>query len=149
MLLFFHALVTIKFTKSYMFTCVLLQISLEKCRISQNFVCLLTSKFFYIYVSVIFKSDNWILITGFLFLQILTFTDREIEDLRQGRMLLHTEYSLLSSLHGMDGIVRKHALFTVRTLLWNIAINCILNTQKLHCFWYEIFTLFHSYCRFF
>ena len=32
---------------------------------------------------------------------------------RQGKMLLHTEYSLLSLLHDQDGIVHHHGLFQV------------------------------------
>lgn len=33
------------------------------------------------------------------------------EEIRQGKMLLHTEFSILSLLHGMPGICRHHGLF--------------------------------------
>lgn len=35
----------------------------------------------------------------------------ESQDDRQGKMLLHTEYSLLSLLHNQDGVVHHHGLF--------------------------------------
>ena len=36
----------------------------------------------------------------------------ETQDERQGKMLLHTEHSLLSLLKGMEGVVQKHDFFT-------------------------------------
>ena len=33
------------------------------------------------------------------------------EEIRQGKMLLHTEFTILSLLHGMQGICRHHGLF--------------------------------------
>jgi len=33
------------------------------------------------------------------------------EEIRQGKMLLHTEFTILSMLHGMPGICRQHGLF--------------------------------------
>ncbi len=36
----------------------------------------------------------------------------ETQDERQGKMLLHTEHSLLSLLTGMEGVVQKHDFFT-------------------------------------
>ena len=33
------------------------------------------------------------------------------EEIRQGKMLLHTEFTILSMLHGMSGICRHHGLF--------------------------------------
>lgn len=33
------------------------------------------------------------------------------EEIRQGKMLLHTEFTILSLLHGMPGICRHHGLF--------------------------------------
>ena len=47
--------------------------------------------------------------------QILTREEgnHESQDYRQGKMLLHTEYSLLSLLHGQDGVVHHHGLFKV------------------------------------
>ena len=38
---------------------------------------------------------------------------KESQDDRQGKMLLHTEYSLLSLLHHQDGVVHHHGLFKV------------------------------------
>lgn len=52
------------------------------------------------------------------FLKILTLEERgdqgiESQEERQGKMLLHTEYSLLSLLHAQDGVVHHHGLFQV------------------------------------
>lgn len=54
----------------------------------------------------------------FLFLKILTLEERgdkgiETQEERQGKMLLHTEYSLLSLLHNQEGVVHHHGLFQV------------------------------------
>lgn len=62
-------------------------------------------------------SDSWILFFG-VFHQILTLEERvdtsgETQEERQGKMLLHTEYSLLSLLHNQDGVVHHHGLFQV------------------------------------
>ncbi|XP_041508389.1 serine/threonine-protein kinase 40 isoform X2 [Microtus oregoni] len=53
-------------------------------------------------------------------LKILTLEERgeqglESQEERQGKMLLHTEYSLLSLLHTQDGVVHHHGLFQDRT----------------------------------
>lgn len=53
------------------------------------------------------------------FTQILTLEERaesagETQEERQGKMLLHTEYSLLSLLHNQDGVVHHHGLFQVQ-----------------------------------
>ena len=48
--------------------------------------------------------------------QILTLPDslkEETQDDREGKMLLHTEYSLLSLLHDQDGVVHHHGLLKV------------------------------------
>ncbi|XP_044275394.1 serine/threonine-protein kinase 40 isoform X2 [Varanus komodoensis] len=52
-------------------------------------------------------------------LKILTLEDKsdkgtETQEERQGKMLLHTEYSLLSLLHNQDGVVHHHGLFQDR-----------------------------------
>ncbi|XP_013382493.1 serine/threonine-protein kinase 40 [Lingula anatina] len=49
----------------------------------------------------------------FYTLKILTMPDKdkETQDDRQGKMLLHTEYSLLSLLHNQQGVVHHHGLF--------------------------------------
>lgn len=52
------------------------------------------------------------------FLKILTLEERgdqgvESQEERQGKMLLHTEYSLLSLLHTQDGVAHHHGLFQV------------------------------------
>lgn len=39
----------------------------------------------------------------------------ETQDDRQGKMLLHSEYSLLSLLHNQDGVVHHHGFFKVST----------------------------------
>ena len=49
-------------------------------------------------------------------IQILTLKDSLDEELpedRQGKMLVHTEYSLLSLLHDQDGVIHHHGLFEV------------------------------------
>jgi len=53
-----------------------------------------------------------------LLLKILTLEERgdkgiETQEERQGKMLLHTEYSLLSLLHNQEGVVHHHGLFQV------------------------------------
>ncbi|XP_046569313.1 LOW QUALITY PROTEIN: serine/threonine-protein kinase 40-like [Haliotis rubra] len=49
----------------------------------------------------------------FYTIKILTMEDpeKESQDDRQGKMLMHTEYSLLSLLHQQDGVVHHHGLF--------------------------------------
>lgn len=49
----------------------------------------------------------------FYCLKMLTIEEpgRETQDDKQGKMLLHTEYSLLSLLHNQDGVVHHHGLF--------------------------------------
>ncbi|XP_078617367.1 serine/threonine-protein kinase 40-like [Branchiostoma floridae x Branchiostoma japonicum] len=49
----------------------------------------------------------------FYSIKILTLEDgrRETQDDKQGKMLLHTEYSLLSLLHDQEGVVHHHGLF--------------------------------------
>ncbi|XP_009095824.1 serine/threonine-protein kinase 40 isoform X2 [Serinus canaria] len=52
-------------------------------------------------------------------LKILTLEERgdkgiETQEERQGKMLLHTEYSLLSLLHNQEGVVHHHGLFQDR-----------------------------------
>lgn len=63
------------------------------------------------------------------FLQILTLEERgdqgiESQEERQGKMLLHTEYSLLSLLHTQDGVVHHHGLFQVSGRLLPPTIPC-------------------------
>lgn len=52
----------------------------------------------------------------FYSLKILTLSEngRENQDERQGKMLLHTEYSLLSLLREQEGVVHHHGLFQDR-----------------------------------
>ncbi|XP_055945818.1 serine/threonine-protein kinase 40-like [Argiope bruennichi] len=49
----------------------------------------------------------------FFTIKILTLQDLkdETQDDRQGKMLLHTEYSLLSLLHSQEGVIHHHELF--------------------------------------
>lgn len=52
-------------------------------------------------------------------IQILTLKDSVSDELpedRQGKMLIHTEYSLLSLLHDQDGVIHHHGLFEVVNL---------------------------------
>lgn len=52
----------------------------------------------------------------FYLIKILTLREEgqvETQDDRQGKMLLHTEYSLLSLLENQDGVIHHHGLFKV------------------------------------
>lgn len=42
-----------------------------------------------------------------------TANEKQQRDERQGKMLLHTEFSLLSLLHGEKGVIQQHGLFSV------------------------------------
>ena len=55
----------------------------------------------------------------FYSVKLLTLEERgrETQDGRQGKMLLHTEYSLLSLLHDQDGVVHHHGLFQDEVLM--------------------------------
>ena len=44
-----------------------------------------------------------------------TSNEKLQRDERQGKMLLHTEYSLLSLLQGEKGVIQQHGLFSVST----------------------------------
>ena len=54
-----------------------------------------------------------VLLDDFYSIKILTLEEpgRETQDDKQGKMLLHTEYSLLSLLHDQDGVVHSYGLF--------------------------------------
>lgn len=73
-----------------------------------------------------------------LFLKILTLEERgdkgiETQEERQGKMLLHTEYSLLSLLHNQEGVVHHHGLFQV--LLVTIQAGAVPGiAHRLSCF---------------
>ncbi|KAL1436563.1 hypothetical protein MTO96_049466 [Rhipicephalus appendiculatus] len=45
---------------------------------------------------------------------IIRSPEEETQEDRQGKMLLHTEYSLLSMLHNQDGVVHHHGIFKDR-----------------------------------
>ena len=49
------------------------------------------------------------------FQQILSLKppSEETQDDRQGKMLLHTEYSLLTLLRGQQGVIQHHGLYKV------------------------------------
>jgi serine/threonine-protein kinase 40 len=61
-----------------------------------------------------------------LVFQVLTLRDAEEEtqDDRQGKMLLHTEYSLLSLLHNQDGVIHHHGFFKVNCLAQYNIVSC-------------------------
>ena len=76
------------------------------------------------YGAVLSKCDQITRWSGFTVLvlfrvQILTMPDigtakqEEVQQHTQGKMLLHTEYSLLSLLKDQDGVVHHHGLFKV------------------------------------
>uniref|UniRef100_UPI00398ECADD serine/threonine-protein kinase 40 n=1 Tax=Pristiophorus japonicus TaxID=55135 RepID=UPI00398ECADD len=67
-------------------------------------------------------------------LKILTLEDRgermETQEERQGKMLLHTEYSLLSLLHNQDGVVHHHGLFQKNIVHRDLKLgNMVLNKR--------------------
>ena len=47
---------------------------------------------------------------------ILKPLHREAQDEKQGKMLLLTEYSLLSLLHDQKGVIHHHGLFKVENM---------------------------------
>lgn len=53
-----------------------------------------------------------------------TTNEKLMQDERQGKMLLHTEYSLLSLLKNQEGVIQQHGMFSV----------CILNYYQLLLF---------------
>nr|XP_033811281.1 serine/threonine-protein kinase 40 isoform X3 [Geotrypetes seraphini] len=68
-------------------------------------------------------------------LKILTLEERgykgaETQEERQGKMLLHTEYSLLSLLHNQDGVVHHHGLFQKNIVHRDLKLgNMVLNKR--------------------
>ncbi|CAH1800013.1 unnamed protein product [Owenia fusiformis] len=70
----------------------------------------------------------------FYMLKILTMenSDRESQDDKQGKMLLHTEYSLLSLLHNQGGVVHHHGLFKKNIVHRDLKLgNMMLNKRSL------------------
>ncbi|XP_007904956.1 serine/threonine-protein kinase 40 isoform X2 [Callorhinchus milii] len=68
-------------------------------------------------------------------LKILTLEDRgergmETQEERQGKMLLHTEYSLLSLLHSQDGVVHHHGLFQDRAIVEECEVSKLVRRMK-------------------
>ncbi|XP_067862528.1 serine/threonine-protein kinase 40 isoform X2 [Heptranchias perlo] len=67
-------------------------------------------------------------------LKILTLEDRgermETQEERQGKMLLHTEYSLLSLLHNQDGVVHHHGLFQDRAVVEEFESSKLVRKMK-------------------
>lgn len=59
-------------------------------------------------------------IDEFYTLKILTIrpSAEESQDDKQGKMLLHTEHSLLSFLRGQPGVLREHGLFEVKKIFF-------------------------------
>lgn len=60
-----------------------------------------------------------ILLVFLYYLQILMLSNNSqneklLQDERQGKMLLHTEFSLLSLLHNQSGVIQQHGMFSVR-----------------------------------
>ncbi|XP_007557297.1 serine/threonine-protein kinase 40-like [Poecilia latipinna] len=73
-------------------------------------------------------------------LKILTLEERvdsagETQEERQGKMLLHTEYSLLSLLHNQDGVVHHHGLFQDRAyeIVEDMEANKVRKMKKRIC----------------
>lgn len=44
-------------------------------------------------------------------------SEKTVLDERQGKMLLHTEYSLLSLLSDQDGVIHHHGMFSVSSFI--------------------------------
>lgn len=43
--------------------------------------------------------------------------EKLMQDERQGKMLLHTEFSLLSLLQNQPGVIQQHGMFSVSNLM--------------------------------
>lgn len=53
--------------------------------------------------------------------------EKSMLDERQGKMLLHTEYSLLSLLNDQDGVIHHHGMFSVRFLINSCFVHFMIN----------------------
>lgn len=54
--------------------------------------------------------------------------EKLLQDERQGKMLLHTEFSLLSLLNNQSGVIQQHGMFSVRLhLIAHTVGNNIIN----------------------
>lgn len=47
-------------------------------------------------------------------------TEKQLQDERQGKMLLHTEFSLLSLLKNEPGVIQHHGMFSVSIKIQNL-----------------------------
>lgn len=56
-------------------------------------------------------------------------TEKQLQDERQGKMLLHTEFSLLSLLKNETGVIQHHGMFSVSIKIEAISINVALNVM--------------------
>lgn len=62
-----------------------------------------------------------------------TRNEKLLQDERQGKMLLHTEYSLLSLLENQEGVIQQHGLFSVSLHSFH-TFNGSNKTNNLHVF---------------
>ena len=60
------------------------------------------------------------------------------QDEKQGKMLLHTEHSLLSLLSGMEGVVQKHDFFTEMCLMVKLLLK-LKKSEKVDFWEFSIF----------
>lgn len=49
--------------------------------------------------------------------------EKQMQDERQGKMLLHTEFSLLSLLQNQPGVIQQHGMFSVSNLMCTYQCN--------------------------
>lgn len=66
--------------------------------------------------------------------------EKLMQDERQGKMLLHTEFSLLSLLKNQPGVIQQHGMFSVSDLLYiNLMAmaNCCFQSLRQYCCPYE------------
>lgn len=56
-------------------------------------------------------------------------TEKQLQDERQGKMLLHTEFSLLSLLKNEPGVIQQHGMFSVSIKIEAISLGVALNSE--------------------
>lgn len=80
-----------------------------------------------------------------LMLNNSTSNEKLQRDERQGKMLLHTEYSLLSLLHGEKGVIQQHGLFSVSAIGYPIKFNyCVkCDKEKLQFVYFLLYRIWH------
>lgn len=61
-----------------------------------------------------------------------TTNEKLLRDERQGKMLLHTEFSLLSLLQNEEGVIQQHGMFSVSIMEHNLQITTHFFNTKIY-----------------